>query len=232
MKPPTTRIKRSTVAALLLAALLLAGCAGSRTVVERAEQDTPSAGVTVSAVRALRIDRSRTRPLGRGARFQPPPISRLVRARAPLGWLRCHATSAHPYAAHIELFAQAHEIVVPAGIGIAPPRHHQGASVDRGACAYPVRTADPTGVILIDPSSIRHAQPNVGDLFKLWGQTLGRHRLAGFTSVGNRSVVAFVDGRRVLGPPGAIPLRRHAQIVLEIGPHVQPHPSYRFADGL
>lgn len=183
-------------------------------------------------MRALALDGSRTRPLGPGVRFRPPPISPLVRARAPLGWLRCGVVSAHPYAVHIELFAQAHEIIVPAGIGVAPPQHLQGASVDGGACAYPVRTADPTGVVLIDPSSIKDVQPTVGDLFRLWGQPLSPHRLAGFPAGRHTPVVAFLDGRRVPGPPGAIPLRRHAQIVLEVGPYVQPHPSYRFASGL
>jgi hypothetical protein len=104
--------------------------------------------------------------------------------------------------------------------------------VEAGACAYPVRTTDPTGVVLIDPPSPGQAQPTVGDLFRLWGQPLSRHRIASFTAAGSGPVAAFVDGRRVLGPPGAIPLRHHAQIVLEIGPYVQPHPSYRFAAGL
>lgn len=101
-----------------------------------------------------------------------------------------------------------------------------------GRCAYPIRTADPTGVILVDPPSTNEPPPTVEELFKLWGQQLSRHRLASFTAAHNGSVTAFVDGRSVLGPPGAIPLRRHAQIVLEIGPYVQPHPAYRFAPGL
>lgn len=225
-------MKRSTATALSLTALLLAGCAGSPTAVERVERDAPSVGVTAAAMHALALDRSRTRSLGRGARFRPPPIGGLVRARASLGWLRCGTASAHPYAAHIELFAQAHEIILPAGIGVAPPQRHHGASVDGGRCAYPIRTADPTGVVLVDSSSAMYFHPTVGDLFKLWGQPLSRRRLAGFTAARNGTVAAFVNGRHELGPPGAIRLRRHAQIVLEIGPHVQPHPSYRFADGL
>lgn len=232
MNNPATPTKRSTATALSLTVLLLAGCAGSRTVVERAEQTVPSAGVTAGAMRVIALDRSRTRSLGRGARFRPPPIGRLVRTRSSLGWLRCGVASAHPYAAHIELFAQAHEIVVPAGIGVAPPQRHDGSSVDGGRCAYPIRTADPTGVVLIDPPSTRYASPTVGALFKLWGQPLSRWRLASFTAPHNSTVTAFVNGRREPGPPGAIRLSRHAQIVLEIGPHVQPHPSYRFADGL
>lgn len=225
-------MKRPTATALSLTALLLVGCAGSRTAVMRVERSAPSAEATAGAMRALALDRSRTRPLGRGARFQPPPVGRLVRARASLRWMRCGVARAHPYAAHVELFAQAHEIVVPAGIGVSPPQRHDGARVDGGRCSYPVRTADPTGVVLVDPPSAGHAQPTVGDLFRLWGQPLSRRHLAGFTAAHDGMVAVFVDGRREPGPPGAIRLSRHAQIVLEIGPHVQPHPSYRFADGL
>lgn len=104
--------------------------------------------------------------------------------------------------------------------------------MDGGRCDYPIRTTDPTGVILIDPPPAGKSQPTIGDLFKLWGQPLSRRLLAGFTAPGKDSVAAFVDGRRIIGYPGTIPLRRHAQIVLEAGPHVEPHPSYRFPSGL
>jgi dihydroxyacid dehydratase/phosphogluconate dehydratase len=33
------------------------------------------------------------------------------------------------------------------------------------------------------------------------------------------------------GAPGAVPLTRHAEIVLEVGPHVPPHSSYAFPPG-
>jgi hypothetical protein len=231
MNQSTIRIARLPTAALLLLALLLPGC-GASPFAGTGEPSAASTRTGLSARRALALDRSRTRPLGRGSRFRPRPIGELVRAHVALGRLRCRTARAHPYAAHIELFAAAHEIVVPAGIGVAPPQRRQGASVLGGQCTYPIRTADPTGVILIDPSSAGEAEPTVGELFELWGQPLSRHRLAGFTATGDGSVAAFVDGRRVLGPASAIALRRHAQIVLELGPHVQPHPSYRFAPGL
>jgi hypothetical protein len=214
----------------LLAVLLAMGCGASHARVDRGALTTLS--VPGAAMRALALDRSRTRPPGHGARFHPPPTGALTAARAPVDQLRCGTPSQRPYAAHIELFAQGHEIVVPAGIGIAPPQHHEGARVDRGRCAYPVRTTDPTGVVLIDPRQAGRAEPTVGDLFKLWGQPLNSHRLASFTVPRNLLVAAFVDGRRIWGEPSAILLRRHAQIVLEAGPHVDPHSHYRFPSGL
>lgn len=185
-----------------------------------------------SAAQALALDRSRTRPLGHGTRFQPPAVGALVRAKAAVGALHCGIPSRRPYGAHIELFAEGQEIVVPAGIGIAPPQYRSGASVDGGGCVYPIHTADPTGVILIDPTFAKQVEPTLGDLFALWGQPLGARRVAGFVAPEHGSIVAFVDGRRRRGSPSAIPLSRHAQIVLEVGPRVAPHPSYRFAPGL
>jgi len=41
-------------------------------------------------------------------------------------------------------------------------------------------------------------------------------------------VLAFVGGRRWRGDPRAIPLARHAQIVLEIDGYVPPHASFLF----
>jgi hypothetical protein len=141
-------------------------------------------------------------PIGVGPRYHPTAGVHAV------GSLRCDASPAR-FAAHVELFANRRVIVVPAGIGLAP------------GCAYPVRTVAPTGVV-------RVARPaTLGDLFRIWGRRLGPHRLLSFAG----RVEAFVGGRRVSGDPQRIPLTPHAQIVLEVGGHVAPHPSYVFPKG-
>ena len=68
----------------------------------------------------------------------------------------------------------------------------------------------------------------LGQLFAVWGQPLGPNRMAGFRG----RVRAYVDGKRWQQAPGAIPLRRHAQIVLETGAYIAPHARYRFPPGL
>ncbi len=123
---------------------------------------------------------------------------------------------------HLELFAKKLVLLVPAGIGVAPPHERDGAYVTSGRCVYPLRTREPTGVVEVATSR----PVTVGDLFRVWGQPLGSRRMAGFRS--NRPVLAFVNGRRILGDPRAIPLRRHDEIVLEIGGYVVPHTSYLF----
>jgi hypothetical protein len=67
----------------------------------------------------------------------------------------------------------------------------------------------------------------IGDLFAVWGRRLGPARLLSFPG----RVSVFVGGRRRFGDPSRIVLTRHAQIVLEVGGYVAPHPSYLFPKG-
>jgi len=108
------------------------------------------------------------------------------------------------------------------------PADLRGAYVRNGRCSYPVRTFEPTGVLQVDS----RARLTLGDLFAVWGQPLSRNRLVGFRTCGGERVRAYVDGRPWRGDLRAIPLRRHAQIVLEIGDYVPPHRTYRFPRGL
>jgi hypothetical protein len=71
----------------------------------------------------------------------------------------------------------------------------------------------------------------LSDLFRAWRQPLSASRLATFSAPGATRVVAFVDGRRWRRSPGTVPLTRHSEIVLEVGPHVPPHSSYTFPSG-
>lgn len=122
--------------------------------------------------------------------------------------LPCKAAPART-AVHVELFAHRRVIVVPAGVG------------QRRACTYPAWTDAPTGVVYV-----RGAR-TLGDLFRIWGRPLGTARLLSFRG----RVSAFVAGRRVGGDPRAIRLTPHAQIVLETGGYLAPHPSYLFPKG-
>ena len=177
--------------------------------------------------------------VARGAGAQPPPVPtpigvapdyRLeastpdVRAGRPVGKLACAPSSATRFRVHLELFARERVLIVPAGIGVAPPVERDGAYVVGGRCLYPLRTREPTGVVEVAATGLR-----VGDLFRIWGQPLGPRRLAGFTT--SRPLLAFVNGRRYHGDPRSIPLRRHDEIVLEIGGYVPPHVSYVFPKG-
>ncbi len=163
-------------------------------------------------------------PIGRGALFELPTGARADRG-APIGRLRCAAAAGRWADAHLEVFARGRVLIVPPGIGIALPRRRVGAAVRGGRCSYPVRTTDPTGVIRYRPGrGLR-----LGDVFAVWGEPLTATRLCGFRS--RAGVRLYVDGRRVFGPSAALVLRRHAEIVVEIGPFVPPHATYVFAGG-
>jgi hypothetical protein len=162
--------------------------------------------------------------VGPGYRLRVAPAAILAGNR--VGRHRCETGRGRRFGVHLELFARRQVVIVPAGVGVAKPFGVRFARVAPGGCTYPLRTLDPTGVI-----EVRRGSPTtLGDFFRLWGQRLGRHRIAGFRA--RLPVLAFVGGKRWPGDPRTIPLTRHAQIVLEIGGYVPPHPRYLFVNRL
>jgi len=164
-------------------------------------------------------------PAGRGSRYHLSALSPQAAAGLPINNLRCtRQRHRHSYAIHVELYARGLVLPIPAGIGLAPPVQRHGAYVSGGRCAYPIRTSEPTGVVLVD-----RGQPlTIGGLFAIWGRELGLTRLAGFSG----PVFAYVNGHHWIGPPERIPLQPHAEIVLEADGYVPPHTSYTFPPGL
>jgi len=151
-------------------------------------------------------------PIGAGPGFRlhagpPPAVCTTSRAR---------------YGVHVELFIRRQVLIVPAGIGVAKPWPTYFGRIRPGGCTHDLRTLDPTGVIEVA------APATLGAFFAVWGQRLGRQRIAGFRG----RVLAFVDGRLRRGDPRTIRLTRHSNIVLELGGYVPPHPRYFFVDGL
>jgi hypothetical protein len=167
-------------------------------------------------------------PIGAGRLFHPGPTTPAVAAGKPVRSMTCAANEVPRMGVHLELFARGRVVIVPAGIGIAPPLARRSAYVVSGRCSYPLRTREPTGVIEVARSG-RHT---LGEFFAVWGRALSPSRLAGFRTAAERPVRAYVDGRPYDGTPSAIVLRRHAEIVLELGAYVPPHSSYRFRKGL
>ena len=163
------------------------------------------------------------RPIGTGDRYQPGSLHRAAEDARPIGSLTCARRGGPVAWVHVELFARGRVVLVPPGIGIAAPRRQDGAYVRGGRCRYPLWTDEPTGLVAVQRSGLR-----LGDLFAVWGRPVGPDRLAGFRA----PVTAHVDGERWTGDPGAIPLRDHAQIVLQAGgPLVPPHAEYTFPEG-
>ncbi len=191
-------------AVVLVAAGALAGCGGS------GSPASPPAGggVPAALVRAAR-------PIGRGARFHPPATGPVLGA--------CHRALGARVGAHLEVFGADRVVLVAPGIGVRPPVRRDAGRIMAARCFGALVTVDPTGVVLTRPG----VTATLADVFRSWGQPLTPRRLAGFAG----PVRVYVNGRRVLGDPRRIRLFRHAEIVLEVGPSVPPHPSYRFPPG-
>ena len=167
-------------------------------------------------------------PIGPGALYHPGPRGPLLAPGRTTAGNSCSGAGERRAGAHLELFARGLVVLVPAGIGIAPPLHSAGEMKVSGGCSYPARTREPTGVIEVVPDS----RSTLGGFFALWGQPLGPRRLAGFRAAGVERVRAWVNGRSWPGDPRSIPLLQHSEIVLELGRFVPPHASYRFEKGL
>jgi hypothetical protein len=128
---------------------------------------------------------------------------------------------------HLEVFAAGSVVLVAAGIGTRPPRSYSIGRIAAAGCYGDLVTLEPTGVVLVRSG----ARLALSHLFRSWGQPLSPRRLASFRAPRGRPVAVFVDGRRWPGQPGDVPLERHAEIVLEIGPYVPPHTAYTFPPG-
>ena len=204
----SSRTALLTAGAALLAAggaSLLAGC-GSAEPARRAPALPP----------ALVAE---ARPIGSGARFHPPATGPVVG--------RCRPRLGARFGVHIEVFAANRVVLVAGGIGTRPPRALTSGRISRARCYGALVTLDPTGVVLVR----RGARLRLSDLFRAWGEPLSPVRVASFRATRGTRVVVFVDARRRHAAPGNVPLSRHAEIVLEVGPYVPPHPSYTFPPG-
>ncbi len=168
---------------------------------------------------------TRAPSLGPTRDHRPPSLGERAARGLPIAGLRCTRGERRRFGIHLELFAARRVVLVAPGIGVSPPRTREGAYVRGGRCSYPLRTREPTGVVEVEADG---RPKTLGDLFAVWGQPLSKRRMAGFRG----PVSAFVGGRRYSGDPRSIPLRRHAQIVLEVGGYVKPHPTYHFPPGL
>jgi hypothetical protein len=200
------------LAALIIAAAIATGC-GTGHSTQGASGSNPADTQIPQGLL------SQARPIGAGPDFQPPATGPVT---GP-----CLAALGPRDGVHVEVFAANRVVLLPAGIGVRSPRTSVTGRITGASCYGALVTLDPTGLVLVRPG----AGLTVAALFRAWGQPLTATRLASFHAAGGTRVSVFVDGRPWMGEPGAVPLTRHAEIVLEVGPHVPPHSSYAFPPG-
>jgi hypothetical protein len=196
---------RWPLVALVVAALPVVGCGSSAS-----SSGTPALPRDLVA---------KARPIGLGPRFHPASTGPVLGS--------CSARLGPRTGVHIEVFAANRVVLIPAGIGTRPPRTIFAGRIARARCYGDLVTIDPTGLVLARPG----VRATVAAIFRSWGQPVSSRRVASFAAPPGSQVAVFVDGHRRRGPPGAVPLTRHAEIVLEVGPFVPPHASYTFPPG-
>ena len=131
--------------------------------------------------------------------------------------------------AHLTVFVNGAARQVPAAIGIPGAQAQNtptGPFAATGTCFYWLHTHAADGIIHIE--SPVHRTFTLGDFFDIWGQPLSK------TQVGpaRGAVTAIYNGQVYLGNPRDIPLRKHAQIQLQVGKPLVAPVSITFPSGL
>ena len=224
-----TLVTAAATSAVLIGGAVLAVGTGGHDDTETAAQATrPPVGTTgkASASRAVGPEGV---PLVAGGALGPAssPAPGSSRGGVPCGSKEQITYHVH---ARLTIFVDGKPRSVPAGVGIAPPlriaKNRGGPFVSGGRCFSFLHTHAADGIIHIEaPGPVAF---KLGQFFDVWRQRLDSRHLGHAAG----RVVAYVNGRRYRGDPRTIPLRKHAQIQLELGrPRVAPV-SITFPRGL
>jgi hypothetical protein len=131
--------------------------------------------------------------------------------------------------AHLTILLDGVNVLIPAGIGITPPRSVEQGFVTGGTCFYWLHTHDVSGVIHIEsPTSQLYT---LGQFFDIWGEPLTATQVATFPVSPDKPLHIYVNGKAYSDPVDKIQLTAHELITLEIGKDVPP-PSFAFPPGL
>ncbi len=209
---PVYALARGLVA-LIAAAVAVGGCGSAPGAGAKPGRSSSAISGVSPAVAAA------SRPVGRGPRFQPSATGAVVGL--------CARRLGPRLGVHVEVFAVGRVVLVAAGIGVWRPGRLAEGRIARARCYGELVTLEPTGLVLVRPGT----HPRLSDMFRAWGQPLSDMRLAGFTASAESRVEVFVGGHRWKGSPAGVPLTRHSEIVLELGPYVPPHRAYLFPAG-
>jgi hypothetical protein len=209
-----------TAAVLFGVTLLVVGTGNNDGVEAQPKPLRPLAGASGSPTQPPAVGPEGV-PLQRGAPLGP------ARSPAPgksRGGIPCGSGEQLTYHVHarVTLFVKGRPRAVPLGVGIAPPlkiaKNRGGPFVSGGSCFSFLHTHASDGIVHIEaPGPVPF---KLGQFFDVWQQRLDERHLGRFSG----RVVAYVNGRRYRGDPRAIPLRKHAQVQLQVG---QPFVSQR-----
>jgi hypothetical protein len=130
--------------------------------------------------------------------------------------------------AHLAVFVDGQQRVIPAGIGIPGAVLETtagGPFVGAGTCFYWLHSHTADGVIHIESPVTRTY--TLGNYFDIWGQPLGPAQVG----PARGPLTAYVDGQRFTANPRDIPLNAHTLVQLDVGTDVAPR-AFTFPTGL
>ena len=107
---------------------------------------------------------------------------------------------------HLAIFDHGKAVDIPAFIGIP----------QMARCIYWLHTHTPDGIIHIEAPVDRSF--TLGDFFAVWGKSISRTEVAGFTPKKGESIHVWVDGKEFKGDPATIPLKPHTDVAIQVGP--------------
>jgi len=133
--------------------------------------------------------------------------------------------------AHVSIFLNGDQLIVPKWIGLPPPTTGTRGSDGFGNCAYVTHTHDETGEIHIEAAA--QAVFTLGQLFDVWGQPLDMTNVnVGGIAGSPIKIYMFDEGDTAAtdftGDPKTIELKRHRQITIQIGTAISAIPVYDF----
>jgi hypothetical protein len=144
--------------------------------------------------------------VGIRAASAPSPTPTPVTLAARIDDIPCNAENVtfHEHA-YLGILVHGKAVPVPARVGI-----HDDT------CLYWLHTHDNSGEIHLEaPAPFPFT---LGDFFDIWGAKLSRTQVLDYTVTGRSSMRIYVNFKPYAGDPRAIPLKRHTQIAVEIGP--------------
>jgi len=131
--------------------------------------------------------------------------------------------------AHLAIFVNGQQRIIPEGIGIAAPRQEQNSAEGRfvvaGGCFYWLHAHTPDGVIHIEAPAAM--QFTLGQYFDEWQQPLSGQQVGPATG----TVISYVNGQKFDGDPRTVPLAAHTLVQLDVGQDVPPQ-AFTFPSGL
>ena len=212
------RVHRIVVLAMLIGALLLAGCGSSNSSSSTTQSSSASGSSNTTSSSSSGSSNTQAQlgfegiPIQTGAAVAPASTTQT----GTVNGIQCGSKEqlAYHIHAHLTVFDNGQARSIPGGIGIPGSQVVQtteGPVASGGQCIYWLHTHAPDGVIHVESPTQRIY--TLGDFFDEWHQPLSANQVGDVKG----KVSAIVDGKPWTKSIRAIPLDPHQVIQLNVG---------------